>query len=50
MNGQEILVGVLVIAAVAYLINYFYKQTQTHDCDDCSLMKMKQEADASKSN
>lgn len=46
MNLQEIMVGIFAILAIAYLIRYFYKQTQSHDCDDCSLMKMKKESDS----
>ena len=41
MNWQEISVGILMVFAVGYLIRYFYKQTQSHKCDDCGLMDMK---------
>ncbi len=45
MGIQEIIVMIIAILAIAYLIRYFYKQTQSHDCDDCSLMKMKKESE-----
>ncbi|MBL4708924.1 MAG: FeoB-associated Cys-rich membrane protein [Flavobacteriales bacterium] len=41
MNWQEIIVGILTALAVLYLVRYFYKQTQSHQCDDCGLMDMK---------
>lgn len=41
MSWQEISVFGLVILAVIFLVNYFYQQTKSHNCDDCSLMEMK---------
>jgi hypothetical protein len=43
MNGQEIIVGVLALAALIYLIHYLRKQTKSHNCDDCGLMEMQKE-------
>lgn len=43
MNWQEIIVGILMFFAVAYLVRYFYLQTKDHNCDDCGLMDMKKQ-------
>lgn len=45
MEIQEIIVGLILIWAVLFLIRYFIKQTQSHKCDDCSLMDMKKDSD-----
>lgn len=50
MGIQEIIVGVIVVLAVVYLVRYFIKQTQSHQCDDCSLMDMKKASDSLKSS
>ncbi len=43
MNVQEIIVGVLAVAAIIYLISFLRKQTQSHNCDECGLMEMQKE-------
>jgi hypothetical protein len=44
MDFQEILVGIIVLLAVAYLVRYFYNIRQSHKCDDCSLAEMQKES------
>tara|TARA_B100000965_G_C19323154_1_gene639591 strand:- start:242 stop:424 length:183 start_codon:yes stop_codon:yes gene_type:complete len=39
-NWQEIMVALLVLLAILYLLRYFRKQSQSHNCDDCGLMEM----------
>lgn len=48
MGIQEIIVGIIVVLAVVYLVRYFIKQTQSHQCEDCSLMDMKKTSDSLK--
>lgn len=48
MNWQEIIVGIIALAAVVYLVRYFINMTKSHNCDDCGLMDMKKESDRRK--
>lgn len=48
MNWQELIVGIIALAAVIYLVRYFIGVTKSHKCDECSLMDMKKESDRRK--
>lgn len=48
MNWQEIIVGIIALAAVVYLVRYFIRTTKSHKCDECGLMDMKKESDRRK--
>jgi len=44
MTFEKIGIGILLGAALAYLIRHFIQQAKAHDCHDCSLMKMHKES------
>lgn len=50
LNGQEIIVFFLLFLAILFLIRYFKKQSESHNCDDCALMEMQKNKKHKKSS
>lgn len=43
MSLQETILIIIAAFALFYLVYYFVQQSKAHNCDDCSLMKLKKE-------